>query len=135
MLLNEALFEELDDEVEIEYSDLEIERNHGSSSGYFSTSFGNWLPDEDWKTYYVDWTYTVDTWDVIDVLTDIIRKKDPKMWEEIPEDENEFVKYFEKNFDEIYKKYEQDIYNYYYDDAKEEAEAKADVNDYDFDPY
>ena len=75
MLLNEALFEELDDKVEIEYSDLEIERDHGSPGGYFDSSFGNWLPVEDWRTHYVDWTYKVDTWDVIDVLADIVKKK------------------------------------------------------------
>ena len=121
MILNESLFENLEDTIEINYN-FDIERNSGSSSGSFDSSFGNWLPSERWKTYNIDWVYEIDIWDVIDYLMDLIRKKDPKLWEAIPEEENEYVKYFEDNFDTLYNKYEEDIYNHFYDKAKDDAE-------------
>ncbi len=116
------LTEEFDyrQEIDLEYEDL------------FITVYGQQRDVDDWDTWEgkVNWTYTVTAQDIIElVLQDRIDESD------LPNIDNmegeEIDKFIDDHFDELYAKYENDILDYFMDDAKEDAEAHYDPREFD----
>ena len=116
--------------IDLDYTKLEIEvcTRRGNSSGYYSSSFGNYLPDEDdVTTVKVDHTLTVDKEEVEDFLCGIceaeeISSADLKAHDD---DWDEFIHNFvSSNFDDLFVKYNDDILDYWEEDAKKEAQEE-----------
>lgn len=127
------------DVVVLDYENIPVEvvTRRGNSSGYYSSSFGNWLPDEDDTTeMLVDWAYEVDKQDIIEYLQDrdeifVTLDIDPDV------DDDSLNNAIIENFDSLLEKFEADIKEYFYDsavsDAQENYEYERDYPDYE--PY
>lgn len=118
--------------VDLEYDDLEIEivTRRGNPGGYYSPSFGNWLPDDDeTKEITIDYTYSVDRHDVeIYIIEDCLCEED---YSDIDNAEShELEEFVSSNFDNLFDKYYEEILSYFRDDAQEHAEANFDADDY-----
>ena len=107
------LNEDLDETVELEYdvSDLDIDTDGAVLRGTVTI------------------TKTVE--DIAEaVLVDLIAK-DEEISKNLPEDDDDaWYKYIDDNFDELFKKYESEIYNHYQDEAVEEV--YDDFSDYEY---
>ncbi len=107
------LNEDLDETVELEYdvSDLDIDTDGAVLRGTVTI------------------TKTVE--DIAEaVLIDLIAK-DEEISKNLPEDDDDaWYKYIDDNFDELFKKYESEIYNHYQDEAVEEV--YDDFSDYEY---
>ena len=122
--------------VVLDYENLPVEvvTRHGNPSGYYSSSFGNWLPDEDDTTeILIDWKYKVDKQDMIEYLQDrddifVALDIDPEV------DDDSLNNAIIENFDNLLEKFESDIKEYFYDsavsDAQENYEYEEDYPDY-----
>lgn len=107
------LNEDLDETVELEYdvSDLDIDTDGAVLRGTVTI------------------TKTVE--DIAEaVLIDLIAE-DEEISKNLPEDDDDaWYKYIDDNFDELFKKYESEIYNHYQDEAVEEV--YDDFSDYEY---
>lgn len=125
--------------ITLDYENLPVEvvTRHGNSTGYYSPSFGNWLPDDDdTKEILIDWVYKVDKQDIIEYLQDldeifVALDIDPEI------DDESLNNAIIDNFDNLLEKFETNIKEYFYDsavsDAQENYEYEEDYPDYD--PY
>lgn len=132
------LTEDVDNEVELEYDDLEFEVYTGNSSGYFDVGFGNWLPDDSSKTVNTAYTYKVAQSDVEEFLYDFIEADIPQ--EELSkhiDDYDEFLEaYMKEHFDELFEKHKSKILDHFEEDAIDDASENYEDDDgYDYDPY
>jgi hypothetical protein len=127
------------DVVVLDYENIPVEvvTRRGNSSGYYSSSFGNWLPDEDDTTeILIDWEYEVDKQDIIEYLQDhdeifVTLDIDPEV------DDDSLNNAIIENFDNLLEKFEADIKEYFYDSAVSNAQENYDYEeDYpDYEPY
>ena len=127
------------DVVVLDYENIPVEvvTRHGNSSGYYSSSFGNRLPDEDDTTeILIDWEYEVDKQDIIEYLQDrddifVALDIDPEV------DDDSLNNAIIENFDNLLEKFEADIKEYFYDSAVSSAQENYEYEeDYpDYEPY
>ena len=125
--------------VVLDYRNLPVEvvTRQGNSSGYYSSSFGNWLPDEnDTTEILIDWEYEVDKQDIIEYLQDrddifVALDIDPEV------DDDSLNNAIIENFDNLLEKFEADIKEYFYDSAVSNAQENYEYEeDYpDYEPY
>ena len=120
------------EKVDLEYDNLEIEivTRRGNPGGYYSHSFGNWLPDDDETAdININYTYSVDRDDVeIYIIESCLTEQDyPNIDDADSDDIETFVA---DNFDKLFDKYYDDILSHYEDDAREHAEENFDAYDY-----
>lgn len=115
------------DEVELYYDDLRIEVYTGSSSGRFDVGYGNWLPDDEYKTEYVSCTYYANKQSVEEFLVDFVEEElsneQLKALEEMSDNDYQdyLYKYVEDNFDTLLDKHMSEVLDYFEDDAIEQA--------------
>lgn len=121
------------------YHDLPVEvvTRAGNPQGYYDTNFGNWLPDDDETTeLLIDWDYSIDEQDVIDVLQD-----DPEVLSDLGISEEtsdeEFERLLVNKLDYLFDKYNDKIKEYFFDMAVEDAQEKYEYQeDYpEYEPY
>lgn len=127
------------DVVVLDYENIPVEvvTRHGNSSGYYSSSFVNWLPEEDDTTeILIDWEYKVDKQDIIEYLQDhdeifVTLDIDPEV------DDDSLNNAIIENFDNLLEKFEADIKEYFYDSAVSNAQENYEYEeDYpDYEPY
>lgn len=114
--------------ITLHFEDIEIEyvTRKGSSSGYFDTSFGNWLPDDDETAYTtVDYDLEVDKEDVINFIIEHLSEDDLEgEWT----DEKARDKVV-NNLDYYVDKFEELLLSEYRDEAVSEAESNYDPMD------
>lgn len=116
--------------VDLDYTGMYIDvcTRRGNPTGYYNTSIGGWLPDDDDTcTVKIDYTYTVDKEDVFDVLADICIEHEftEEQMEDHYDDWDEFVDtYVKDHFDELMEKYYNQILDYFYEDAHDQAEEE-----------
>ena len=125
--------------VTLEYENIPVEvvTRPGNPSGYYSTSFGNWLPDDDETTeILIDWSYEVDKQDIIEYLQDhddifVTLDIDPEV------DDDWLNNAIIENFDNLLEKFEEDIKEYFYESAVSDAQENYEYEeDYPFfEPY
>ena len=124
--------------VTLEYENIPVEvvTRPGNSSGYYSSSFGNWLPDEDDTTeILIDWAYEVDKQDIIEYLQDhddifVALDIDPEV------DDDSLNNAIIENLDNLLEKFEADIKEYFYDSAVSNAQENYEYEeDLDYDSY
>lgn len=121
------------DDVELEYDNMDIEINVGNPTGYFSTSFGNWLPDDREETRTVSFTYTADADSVIDFLVDmvstnakeILSEEEFAEYESLDDTTNFLLNYIDNNFDNLVDKYYEDLIEHFWDHAENYAYENA----------
>ena len=113
----------------IYYGDLPVEINVGNPSGYYSNSFGNWLPDDRYETRYIDWEYELPKEDIIEALGDFLSEEKDEQLKNLSDDE--FWNYVEQHYDELFEKYETRLKDKFYEDAIEDAVEKIDWDFYD----
>lgn len=112
----------------IYYGDLPVEINAGSPGGYYSNSFGNWLPDDRYETHYIDWEYELPKEDIIEALGDFLSEEKDEQLKNLSDDE--FWNYVEQHYDELFEKYETRLKDKFYEDAIEDAVEKIDWDSY-----
>lgn len=121
--------------VELEYTDLPIEVvvRRGNPGGYFSHSFGNWLPDDDeTKEIKTDYTLEVDKSEIVTyIIENCMSAEDYNKFK----DDEEAVKYVEEHIDDLVEKHEENIKSAYWDDARECAERDYEDEEPDYDDY
>lgn len=115
-----------DETVELFYDDLNIETTIASSSPYFDSSFGNWLPgDYDYVDKTIEYVYEVSVDDVKEVLADYVEneigkeaadKYDFDGWNDFVDD------YLDKHFDDMLDKYMDKVLGHFREFAKRNAE-------------
>lgn len=113
-----------DNTIELEYPEVTVEvvTRHGSPTGYFSQSFGNWLPDDDeTKEIEVPFTYEADETEVLEVLGDLI-KGEPEVAD--IDDDDEFYGYIEDHLDELVDRFQEELLDHFRDDATEAAQEQ-----------
>lgn len=113
----------------IYYGDLPVEINIGNPSGYYSNSFGNWLPDDRYETHHVDWEYELPKEDIVEALGDFLSEEEDEQLKNLSDDE--FWTYVEQHYDELFKKYETRLEDKFYEAAIEDARNKIDWDFYD----
>ena len=124
-----------DEEVELEYKDLPLTiTEEESSTGYFDTEYGNWLPSRvEERDLEVDYIYKVSKKDVLEVISEIVFN-DPDYSATIDSlTDGEFESYLEENFDGLFEKYQSQVKDYFRDRAIEDAYNSIDFNDYLYD--
>lgn len=122
-LRESTMNESKNETVDIYYDDLEITvvTKRGNPSGYYSASFGNWLPDDDeTREIEIDYDYEADWDDVYDVIWDNFVDES----EAADMSDEEIEKHITDNFDDLAEKYIEQIKDHFRDDAREEAEEK-----------
>ena len=123
--------------VTLEYENIPVEvvTRSGNPSGYYSTSFGNWLPDDDETAeLLITWNYEVDKQDVIEYLQEldelfVFFNIDPNI------DDESLNNFIQDNFDTIVEKFDDNIKEYFYDYAVRNARENyvyEDDPDYEF---
>lgn len=116
--------------VDLDYTGMYIDvcTRRGNPAGYYNTSIGGWLPDDDDTCEVkIDYTYTVDKKDVLDFLADMCIEHEftEEQVEDHYDDWDEFVDtYVNDHFDELMKKYHNQILDYFYEDAHDQAEEE-----------
>lgn len=130
-----------DKKIVFEYNNLPIEviTKHGNPSGYYSSSFGNWLPDDNETTeILIDWSYEVDIEEVMEYLQDLdkiftLLDVDPEI------DEETLSSLLEENIDFLLEKLQDELLDYFYDaavkDAQENYKYEEPCPEYDPDDY
>lgn len=123
------------DYVALQYDDLPIEvvTRYGNPGGYYSSSFGNWLPDDDeTKEMLVDWVYKADKIEVIEFLQDL----DEVLIDlglDLDVDADTLYATLEQNLDQLIEKYNEALKNHFYDravsDAQEHYEYQEDFDE------
>lgn len=124
-----------DEEIELEYEDLPLTiTEEESSTGYFDTEYGNWLPSRvKERDLEVDYTYKVSKKDVLEIISEIVFN-DPDYLSTIDSlTDEEFESYLEENFDNLFEKYQSQIKNHFRDRAIEDAYNSINFNDYLYD--
>ena len=110
--------------VTLHYNDLPIEvvTKYGNPGGYYSSSFGNWLPDDDeTKEILVDWVYKADRIEVIEFLQDL----DEVLIDlglDLDVDDDILYASLEQNFDQLVEKYDEALKHYFHDRAVSDAQ-------------
>ena len=121
------------EKIDLEYDNLEIEyvKRHGNPTGYYDSSLGGWLPDEDeTATTTIHYTYEVDKDDIVSLIVEnYLTEADYPGLEDV-EDTSVIETFVERYFDQLFTKYEEEILSYFYDDAVEDAESDYDPHDY-----
>ena len=112
----------------IYYGELPVEINVGNPGGYYSNSFGNWLPDDRYETCYVDWEYELPKEDIIEALGDFLSEEEDEQLKNLSDDE--FWNYVEQHYDELFEKYETRLEDKFEKDAIEDARNKIDWDSY-----
>lgn len=116
--------------VDLDYTGMYIDvcTRRGNSTGYYDTSLGGWLPDEDDTcTVKIDYTYTVDKEYVFDFLANecIEHEFTEEQMEDHYDDWDEFVNtYVNDHFEELMEKYHNQLLDYFYEDAHDQAEEE-----------
>lgn len=115
--------------VDLDYTGMYIDvcTRRGNPTGYYNTSIGGWLPDDDDTCEVkIDYTYTVDKKDVLDFLADMcIEHEFTEEQVEDHDDWDEFVDtYVNDHFNELMEKYHNQLLDYFYDDAHDQAEEE-----------
>ena len=133
---NESLKEGYGGDIELEYDDLEIEVSIGSSSGRYDVGYGNWLPDDSYKTINISWTYDADQGQVEEFLVDFVEEElsdeELKEYEQLDESEQSdyLYNYLEEHFDDILDKHFDQVLDHFYDDAVYDAERNYEYDGY-----
>lgn len=113
-----------DKQIELEYSGLPIDYlvPEIDNGGYYDRNFGAYLPHNEGKEIklLVDWTYTVDKEEVIEVLADLGEVQVELHMDDLSDDEY-FAK-VEENFDVLFDQYEDEIMKYFKPFARDNAE-------------
>lgn len=123
-----AMNESMKEMEDLQYNNLDITviKRRGNPSGYYSTSFGNWLPDDDeTEDITIDYEYQVDKDDVIDALYEFA--EDERTASMSDEEYEHFVK---DNYDELLEKYYQEVLDEFEDRARDEAEEEYGDQEY-----
>lgn len=112
--------------VELEYKNLEF------------TQYGTQRDVDDWDEWEVltDWTYKVSRDDIeVYIIENLLNESDIPNIADISDEEVD--KFVTENFDSLFTKYEDEIKDYYHDDAVEDAQERYEYEpDYpDYDPY
>lgn len=111
----------LPEKVELEYTKLPVEVVVNYKPPYYSTSFGNWLPDEyDTVTRKIDWVYEADTDSVIDFLmslSDVVEKLNAEDMSD-----EEFGEAIAEHFDDLLTEFNSDLLKWFEEDAIADAE-------------
>lgn len=116
--------------VDLDYTGMYIDvcTRRGNPTGYYNTSIGGWLPDDDDTcTVKIDYTYTVDKKDVLDFLADMCIEHEftEEQAEDHYDDWDEFVDtYVNDHFNELIEKYHNQLLDYFYEDAQDQAEEE-----------
>lgn len=116
--------------IDLDYTGMYIDvcTRRGNPTGYYNTSIGGWLPDDDDTcTVKIDYTYTVDKNDVLEFLADMCIKHEftEKQIKDHDDDWDEFVDtYVNDHFDELMEKYHNQLLDYFYEDAYDQAEEE-----------
>jgi Sec7-like guanine-nucleotide exchange factor len=110
--LKESLLKE---EIELYYDDLEFE----VSDGHYDWDTGTYGD----KTVSSSLEYSIEEWEAVDALLEILEKKDPALYDELSEmNDPDFEKFMsDEKINELVEKYYDDILEYFEDDAKEYA--------------
>lgn len=123
------------DYIELEYTDLPVTFDYGPMD--WETGYGTKEFDRD-----VSYTYKVDKNSVEEVILDLIPedeyneivKKDSTSFDPVDETDRAY-EYIESNFDSLFKRFEDEILDYFEQDASEEAARTIDPDDYEYDPF
>ena len=116
--------------VDLDYTGMYIDvcTRRGNPTGYYNTSIGGWLPDDDDTcTVKIDYTYTVEKEAVFDVLANLCVEHEftEEQMEDHDDDWDKFVDtYVNEHFDELMEKYHNQILDYFYEDAHDQAEEE-----------
>lgn len=116
--------------VDLDYTGMYIDvcTRRGNPTGYYNTSIGGWLPDDDDTcTVKIDYTYTVDKKDVLDFLADMCIEHEftEEQIKDHDDDWDEFVDtYVNDHFNELMEKYHNQLLDYFYEDAQDQAEEE-----------
>lgn len=117
------------DTIELEYPEITVEvvTRHGNPGGYFSRSYGNWLPDDDeTKEIEVPFTYEADALDVRELVGEWIADEDPVV-ADMPDDE--YSEYLDEHLDDLVERY-YDRLLAEFEDAATEAAQEQDWEDW-----
>ena len=124
------------EQIELEYSGLLIDYpiEDKDDGGYYDSNFGAYLPHNEGKEIKlrVDWTYTVDRNEVIEVLADLGPvQMDLHMDEVAPE---EYIAAVDANFEDLLDEYKSFVLKHFKpfarDDAEENYQMTSDSEDY-----
>ncbi len=123
------------DYIELEYTDLPVTFDYGPMD--WETGYGTKEFDRD-----VSYTYKIDKNSVEEVILDLIPedeyneivKKDFTSFDPVDET-NRAYEYIEANFDSLFKRFEDEILDYFEQDASEEAARTIDPDDYEYNPF
>lgn len=116
--------------VDLDYTGMYIDvcTRRGNPTGYYNTSIGGWLPDDDDTcTVKINYTYTVDKNDVLEFLADMCIEHEftEKQIKDHDDDWDEFVDtYVNDHFNELMEKYHNQLLDYFYEDAYDQAEEE-----------
>lgn len=116
--------------IDLDYTGMYIDvcTRRGNPTGYYNTSIGGWLPDDDDTcTVKINYTYAADKNDVLEFLADMCIKHEftEKQIKDHDDDWDEFVDtYVNDHFDELMEKYHNQLLDYFYEDAYDQAEEE-----------
>lgn len=98
---------------------IDVETGNYNPTGYYSPSFGNWLPDDPEITHkIIDWVYPVNKQNIAEFLQD-----DPDVQNELGTtlSDSEYQRMFDDKFEELLDKYMDKVLDHYYEDAINDA--------------
>ena len=131
--------ESKDEMITLHYDNIPVEVvvRKGRPGGYYDPGMGQWYPDDDeTKEILIDWEYEVDK----DTLIEFFAEKG-EIFDilEIDYDagDEEITKVIEENFNSLLERYEDELKEYYYEEAISDAQEKYEYEeDYpEYEPY
>lgn len=123
--------ESKDEMITLHYDNIPVEVvvRRGRPRGYYDTGMRQWYPDEDkTRLIHVSWTYDADKQDVIEFLQDISEVQEKLGLDSI--DDADYDKKLNDTFDKLVAEYLDDIKDYFYDDAIQDAQENYKYNSY-----
>lgn len=139
--MGESLTETKNSEnIVIHYTGLPIEvvTKRGNPTGYYDYGMQQWYPDDDDETteLLVDWDFELPEMTVIEFLQDLPQVQSDLNFDRVSE--QEFDAALQSNLNELIDRYEDELKEYFYDMAKEDAQENYEyeyTDSYDLDDY